>query len=123
MNISAGGDDDKRKKSGKIRPITLQSVINWIANQDFDDYTKQGLIELASKYPTSALGSFGKNIHLMLSRVRATQLKGRDKNEDNGCQEKVSFQEIIEPIIERKQKTDKEEINKNRESISFEDFT
>jgi hypothetical protein len=96
--VSMSPDGDVKRSGGKIRPTTLQGIINWIVSQEFDEYTKQGLIELASKYPTSALGSFRKNIHLMLSRVRATQMKGR---EPNGSQEEIGVKEIIEPIIER----------------------
>lgn len=59
------------KKSSKLqRQLTLEIVSDWIKLQGFDDYTTNGLIQLASKYPTQALPSFRKNFNLMIERVR-----------------------------------------------------
>lgn len=53
------------------RLLTLDTISDWIKLQGFDDYTTNGLIDLASKYPTQALPSFRRNFNLMIERVRA----------------------------------------------------
>ena len=60
---------DKGRKPPK-RQLTLDMVMGWIKLQGFDEYTTNGLIELASKCPTNALPSFRKNFNLMIARVR-----------------------------------------------------
>lgn len=57
-------------KSRLQRQLTLEIISNWIKLQGFDEYTTNGLIELASKYPTQALPSFRRNFNLMIERVR-----------------------------------------------------
>jgi hypothetical protein len=59
------------KGKGKIaRQLTFEVISEWIRLQGFDDYTTNGLIALAAKYPTQALPSFRKNFNLMIERVR-----------------------------------------------------
>jgi hypothetical protein len=59
------------KKASKLqRLLTLEIISDWIRLQGFDEYTTNGLIELASKYPTQALPSFRRNFNLMIERVR-----------------------------------------------------
>jgi hypothetical protein len=59
------------KSSSRLqRQLTLEVVVEWIKIQGFDDYTTQGLIELAERYPTQALPSFRRNFNIMLERVR-----------------------------------------------------
>lgn len=59
------------KSSGKLqRQLTFEIISGWIKLQGFDEYTTNGLIELASKYPTQALPSFRRNFNLMIERVR-----------------------------------------------------
>ena len=60
---------DKTRK-GPNRLLTFDIISGWIKLQGFDEYTTNGLIELASKYPTNALPSFRKNFNLMIARVR-----------------------------------------------------
>jgi len=55
---------------GVKRPLTLRTISDWIRMQGMDEYTTEGLIELASKYPEPALPSFRKNFNLMIQRVR-----------------------------------------------------
>ena len=52
------------------RLMTLGVITEWIKLQGLDDYTTQGLIEMAGRYPTQALPSFRKNFNLMIARVR-----------------------------------------------------
>jgi hypothetical protein len=52
------------------RHLTLDRISEWIRLQGFDEYTTNGLIELAERYPTQALPSFRKNFNLMIQRVR-----------------------------------------------------
>jgi hypothetical protein len=62
------------------RVETLERTVQWIIRQGHDEYTTQGLIELAQKYPTTALPSFRKNYQLMLNRVRAKRKKEVKEN-------------------------------------------
>jgi hypothetical protein len=59
-----------KRKGGLRQQLTLEIISNWIKLQGFDEYTTNGLIQLASKYPTQALPSFRKNFNLMIERVR-----------------------------------------------------
>lgn len=74
-------------KSGKLqRILTLDIISEWIKIQGFDEYTTNGLIELASKYPAQALPSFKRNFNLMIERVRAQrkrELNGLENSEEN----------------------------------------
>ncbi len=55
--------------------LTLEKITEWIKIQGFDEYTTNGLIELAKRYPTQALPSFRRNFNLMIERVRAKRKK------------------------------------------------
>jgi hypothetical protein len=69
------------------RQLTFQMISEWIRLQGLDDYTTQGLIEMASKYPTQALPSFRKNFNLMIERVRVkrrSELQGIEREEKDG---------------------------------------
>ena len=82
----------KDKKRGKLqRLLTLEMISQWIRLQGFDDYTTNGLIEMASKYPTQALPMFRKNFNLMIERVRAqrrAELQGQSTiQEDHAKQD------------------------------------
>lgn len=50
--------------------LTFQKICEWIKLQGLDDYTTNGLIQMASRYPTESLPSFRKNFNLMIERVR-----------------------------------------------------
>lgn len=52
------------------RLMTLEVISDWIRLQGLDEYTTQGLIEIAGKYPTQALPHFRRNFNLMIARVR-----------------------------------------------------
>ena len=66
------------------RQLTLEIITEWIKIQGFDDYTTNGLIELAKRYPTQALPSFRRNFNLMIERVRSKRRKEQSgfKNEE-----------------------------------------
>jgi hypothetical protein len=82
------------KSSSKLQiQLTLEIITNWIKIQGFDEYTTQGLIELAQRYPTQALPSFRKNFNVMIERVRnkrKLELRGKSqlKKEENNHEEK-----------------------------------
>jgi hypothetical protein len=63
------------------RMLTLEMICDWIRKQGMDEYTTNGLIELASKYPNQALPSFRKNFNLMIQRVRQKRKKECDIKE------------------------------------------
>jgi len=61
------------------RQLTLEIISDWIRLQGLDEYTTNGLIAMASRYPTQALPNFRKNFNLMIERVRV-----RRRAENNG---------------------------------------
>lgn len=82
-NVSVPG-----KSQGRFqRPLTLETICEWIKIQGLDEYTTNGLIELARRYPTQALPSFRKNFNLMIRRVRSKRREEQnqplDQREDN----------------------------------------
>jgi hypothetical protein len=64
------------------RQLTLEMVTEWIKTQHMDEYTTNGLIEMASRYPTNALPSFRRNFQVMIARVRQKR-----REEQAGTQE------------------------------------
>lgn len=65
------------------RPLTFQTISNWIKLQGFDDYTTKGLIAIAARYPTQALPSFRRNFNVMIERVRQQRKKEQQKEKEN----------------------------------------
>jgi len=75
------------------RQLTFDVISDWIKVQGFDEYTTDGLIELASKYPTQALPSFRRNFNLMVARVRGKrklEQRGVEENANSNIEEKES---------------------------------
>ena len=70
-----GRDLHGQDRVGANRQLTLGIISEWIRMQGFDEFTEQGLIDIASKYPHSALKSFRKNFNLMIARVREDRRK------------------------------------------------
>ena len=64
------------------RQLTFEIISDWIKMQGLDDYTTNGLIELASRYPTQALPSFRRNFNLMIQRVRQKRRQEQEQPED-----------------------------------------
>ena len=68
------------KSKGRLqRQLTLEIISEWIKLQGFDEYTTNGLIAMASKYPTQALPAFRRNFNLMIERVRAKRRKEQNE--------------------------------------------
>jgi hypothetical protein len=62
--------------SGRIQPITQETIERWVRVQDYlDEHTQNDLIALAKQYPDSALKSFKSNFNLMIMRVRENRAK------------------------------------------------
>jgi hypothetical protein len=78
------------------KQLTLEVITNWIKIQGFDEYTTQGLIELAQKYPTQALPSFRKNFNIMLERVRQKRKQEQRGQVPNNEKEETNGEENIE---------------------------
>jgi hypothetical protein len=72
----------QQNRPGPSRQLTLDIITEWIKAQHMDEYTTNGLIELASRYPTNALPSFRRNFQLMIARVRQKR-----REEQSGIQE------------------------------------
>lgn len=75
------------------RPLTLDTICEWIKLQGLDDYTTNGLIELARRYPTQALPSFRKNFNLMIQRVRQKRRQEQNQQLDERIKE-IEYGEI-----------------------------
>ena len=73
FSIELPGDDNRPKRFRRL--LTLENLTNLIQEMELDDYTTNGLIEMASRYPTHALPSFRKNINIMINRVRVKKQK------------------------------------------------
>jgi len=70
---------------GPNRQLTFGVISDWIRLQGFDEYTENGLIELAAQYPTSALKSFRKNFNLMIARVREQRRREQQQEENRNA--------------------------------------
>lgn len=95
--VSVPGKDGYRtlgSRGGLKRLLTLDNVKEMIRNHGLDEYTTNGLIELASKYPTQALPTFRKNFNLMIQRVRAKR-KLEQRGMENASQESQGKEESI----------------------------
>ena len=68
--INMPGNHKDPTRVGPNIQFTFEIISRWIRLPGMDEYTTNGLIELASKYPTAALPSFRKNFNLMIARVR-----------------------------------------------------
>jgi hypothetical protein len=79
IHISIPGDDGRPKRIRRL--LTLDNIILYIQQQELDEYTTNGLIALAEKYPTNALPSFRKNINIMINRVRTRRRKEQQKED------------------------------------------
>lgn len=60
------------------KPLTFDAICDLIRRQKLDEYTTNGLIEMAAKYPTQAYPSFRRNFNLMIQRVREQRRKDLD---------------------------------------------
>lgn len=62
------------------RQLTLEVIIDHIKKQTYlDEYTINGLIDIANRYPTQAFPAFKRNFNMMIERVRnkrRQELKG-----------------------------------------------
>lgn len=87
----------KDKSSVLKRQLTFSIISDWIKLQGLDEYTTNGLIEMASKYPTQALPSFRKNFNIMINRVREkrrNEIRGEIFNNS-----KKTKEDLVEEIL------------------------
>lgn len=87
-----------KKRKGPNRQLTLEIIKGWIKLQGFDEYTTNGLIELAEGYPTNALPNFRRNFNLMIARVRQKRREEQHEQDRN----------ITKPEPERKENAEEE---------------
>lgn len=67
---------ERETSSGRIAPMTQDTIARWIRVQDYlDEETQNDLITLALTYPDSALKSFVDNFNIMIMRVREKRAK------------------------------------------------
>jgi hypothetical protein len=93
----------KGKSSHVGRQLTLDVIADWIRMQGFDEYTTNGLIELAERYPTQALPHFRRNFNLMIQRVRAKRKHETDQSavDERPAGERPLGEEPVEdPVVE-----------------------
>jgi hypothetical protein len=82
------------------RPLTLDTICEWIKLQGLDDYTTNGLIELARRYPTQALPTFRKNFNIMIQRVRQKRRQEQNQPLDERIEEIENGQGENEQVAE-----------------------
>jgi len=80
INVSVANSGHNRGRI--LSGMTLDKMIGYIRAQGLDDYTTNGLIDLASRYPTAALNSFRRNINVMIQRVRSKRRKETETETD-----------------------------------------
>ena len=93
VGVTVNGEGNRR---GPLRQITLEVVTEWIKLQGFDEYTTNGLIEMASRYPTQALPSFRRNFNLMIQRVRQKRKQEQGEDVSNVVQKPIKQSEPIQ---------------------------
>ena len=96
QNIKVKINSESNRRPMRITPlVTLEHVISWIRALEIDEYTTNGLIDVAKNYPAAALPMFRRNINLMIQRVREQrkrELQGETSNageinQETGSQE------------------------------------
>ena len=65
----AASQDTKSKSRSRGVEVTLKSVIGWIEEQEYDEYTTQELIKTISKYPHGVLPRYKQLVKAQLSRI------------------------------------------------------
>lgn len=80
----------KEANPGPQKMLTLEMMCEWIRLQGLDDYTTQGLIEIARKYPQQALPAFRKNFNLMIARVRHKRQKETQNAKESSIEEQTT---------------------------------
>jgi hypothetical protein len=94
----------KGKSSHVGRQLTLDTIADWIRMQGFDEYTTNGLIELAERYPTQALPHFRRNFNLMIQRVRSKRKQETDQSavdERPAGERPLGEEPVEEPVVEQ----------------------
>jgi hypothetical protein len=69
---SQGAARDSKKRVPKLS-ATLNRVVKWIEEQEYDDFTKQELIKVAKSYPVGALPYFKMAARNHLKRIQEKQ--------------------------------------------------
>jgi hypothetical protein len=95
------------KHRGSNQQLTFDTICKWIRMQGLDEYTTDGLIDLAATYPTSALPSFRRNFNLMLARVRQ---KRRDEQRGLVVEEIKEIEDVKEVLIDEELLDDTTEV-------------
>lgn len=94
--------ESQTRKTHIGRLLTFELLSSWIRKMNLDEYTTEGLINLASKYPTAALPSFRKNVNLMIQRVRSQRQKDQQGEESYESQQpKEKPAPRLSPLKER----------------------
>jgi hypothetical protein len=95
---------DKRPPFHRL--LTLDMVCDWIKVQGLDEYTTNGLIQLARGYPTQALPSFRKNFNVMIQRVRQKRKQEQNQPIDDRPDD---WQENAPEIVLEEKKDDQDQ--------------
>jgi len=102
---------DKHRRFQRL--LTFDIITDWIKKQGLDEYTTNGLIELASRYPTQALPSFRRNFNLMIQRVRQKRREEQNQPEDV-VEEIIPIETPVaateEPVVEESTESEDENV-------------
>jgi len=77
--VGDGKDHRDRPKPRFEKSVRLGEVIQWINNQNWDDYTKKKLIAAASAYPHGGLRHFADSINAQITRISIERQKENEE--------------------------------------------
>jgi hypothetical protein len=102
FNAAVGVPGDRKDARGRPIPrfekrITLDVLINWINQQNYDTYTKKELIKKASGYPYTSFKKFADNINVHIREIREKRERTRREKDER---EQMSVPMSIEPRVD-----------------------
>jgi hypothetical protein len=100
MGGGGGASREKKEKARKRfeKRITLPMLIDWINQQNYDDYTKKALIKKVSSYPYSSFKYFADSINEQIKSIRAERDKLRKEQDER---ERTSMQVSDESRVDQ----------------------
>ena len=75
---SKGAAQETHKREQHVS-ITLKRVVEWIQEQEYDEYTKDQLIQTISTYPHSILHRYKDLVKSQLGRIQRERSKKKPK--------------------------------------------
>jgi hypothetical protein len=125
VGVGAGHGHGRNPKKDKTRKrfekrITLKMLLDWIEQQNYDDYTKQELLKRASAYPYGGYKYFAETITQQIISIREERDKlrkernerskpGAEPNRANSERQRIVLETATDQGAGAESKTDQEE--------------